>query len=131
MERILVVDDEAGITTVINAALTRQHYTVITARNGRDALEKLSLGPVDLVITDMIMPDFDGLHLIPEIHRLLPRVRIIAMSAGGDRFSSDTYLKEAKRLGAAHLLAKPFLINELVALVKKTLTEGQYDPVDI
>lgn len=129
MERILVVDDEAGITTVINAVLTRQNYTVITARNGRDALEKLSLGPVDLVVTDMVMPDIDGMHLIPEIHRLLPRVRIIAMSGGGDKFGSELYLKEACRLGASHILNKPFLMNELTDLVKQTLAEGPRDSV--
>ena len=124
MSRILVVDDEAGITTVIREVLTRQHYTVITARNGREALEKLLLGPVDLVITDMIMPDVNGLHLIPEIHRQLPRVRIIAMSGGGDYILPSSCLKQAEQLGAAHVLRKPFMINELSALVEQTLSEG-------
>lgn len=125
MERILVVDDEAGITMVIRTVLTRRNYTVITARNGRDALEKLSLTPVDLVITDMIMPNIDGLHLIPEIHRRLPNVKIIAMSGGGSRFGADLYLKEARHLGATHLLTKPFLISELADLVEKTLAESR------
>lgn len=123
MERILVVDDEEGITTVVQTVLTRRNYTVVTARNGRDALEKLTLAPIDLIITDMIMPDIDGLHLIPEIHRLCPKVKIIAMSGGGTRFGADMYLKEARRLGATHLLTKPFLLNELVDLVAKTLAE--------
>jgi DNA-binding NtrC family response regulator len=131
MERILVVDDATGITTVIKEMLTRHNYTVITARNGRDALEKLVLGPVDLVITDMIMPDIDGMHLIPEIHRQLPKVRIIAMSGGGERFGSDLYLKEARRLGAAHLLTKPFLMNELLDLVQRTLAEGPDQEVNV
>jgi two-component system cell cycle sensor histidine kinase/response regulator CckA len=131
MEHILVVDDEEGITMVVKAALTRENYTVITARNGRDALEKLALGPVDMVITDMIMPDIDGLHLIQEIRQQLPRVRIIAMSGGSERFGSDPYLKEARRLGATQILGKPFLMNELIELVKRMLAEGPKEEVDM
>lgn len=123
MSRILVVDDEAGITTVINAVLTRANYTVITARNGKEALEKLDLGPVDLVVTDLIMPEMDGLHLILEIQKRIPKVKIIAMSGGGHEAGPGFYLKDAQALGAAHLLAKPFMLNELVALVKSTLEE--------
>jgi CheY-like chemotaxis protein len=125
MAHILVVDDEAGITTVIKEMLTRLHYDVLTAQNGKEALEKLSLGPVDLVITDIIMPEMDGIDLIMAIQRTFPRVRIIAMSGGGAEAGPKAYLKNAKQIGAAYCLPKPFMLNQLATTVSMALSDGQ------
>jgi DNA-binding NtrC family response regulator len=123
MEKILVVDDQESILMVVQTVLARQNYTVITARNGRDALEKLALMPdMDLIITDIIMPDIDGLQLISTVHKLYPEIKIIAMSGGGSRVGAEIYLKEACQLGVAHVLTKPFVLNELVDVVEKTLS---------
>ncbi len=130
MAHILVVDDETGITMIIKELLVRLNYDVLTAKSGKEALEKLSLGPVDLLITDIVMPDMDGLELITEVQRTLPKVRIIAMSGGGDKLGPGDYLKDAKRLGAAYCLTKPFMLNELAAVVSKALSGGQPVPAE-
>ncbi|MFA6172520.1 MAG: response regulator [Kiritimatiellales bacterium] len=128
MAHILVVDDDTGITTVIREMLTRLHYDVLTAKDGKEALEKLALGPVDLVVTDIIMPEMDGIDLIIAIQRTFPRVRIIAMSGGGAEAGPKAYLKSARQLGAAYCLPKPFMIDQLAAIVSKALSDGQPVP---
>lgn len=131
MAHILVVDDESGITMVVKELLVRMNYDVLTAKSGKEALEKLSLGPVDLLITDIVMPDMDGLELITEVQRTLPKVRIIAMSGGGDKLGPGNYLADAKRLGAAYCLTKPFMLSELSATVSKALSNAQPVPEHI
>ncbi|HNX52122.1 MAG TPA: response regulator [Pontiellaceae bacterium] len=125
MAHILVVDDEEGITMVIKEMLVRLKYDVLTAKNGKEALEKLKLGPVELLITDIVMPDMDGLELIEEVQRTLPKVKIIAISGGGNKFYPGDYLNRAKELGAVYCLPKPFMLNELAAVVAKALSSGQ------
>ncbi len=121
MQRILVVDDEPGITKVLRELLTHLKYTVVTACNGRDALEKLALGPVDLMITDILMPEMDGLQLIAEVRKSNPTLKIVAISGGGKEGGPGGYLREAQELGAVRSIAKPFMLSELSALIKELL----------
>lgn len=123
MARILVVDDETGIITVLKEMLLRLGYEVLTAGGGNEALEKLSIGGIDLVITDIVMPDIDGLELISNIQSLYPRIKVIAISGGGAQDGPETYLHDAKELGAARCLTKPFMLKELANMVKDLLGE--------
>lgn len=123
MGRILVVDDETGIITILKEMLLKLGYEVLTASGGSEALEKLSIGGVDLVVTDIVMPDVDGLELISNIKSVYPSVQVIAISGGGAQDGPEGYLRDAKELGAACCLTKPFMLKELAAMVQELLGE--------
>ena len=107
MARILVVDDEEGIRTLIRNMLVREGHQVTTACDGVEALRVVDSQAVDLVITDLIMPEMEGVEMISELRRRFPAIKIIAMSGGGMGGAVD-YLRLAKALGAGQTLAKPF-----------------------
>jgi CheY-like chemotaxis protein len=123
MARILVVDDETGIITILKEMLLKLGYDVLTASGGGEAMEKLSAGGTDLVVTDIVMPDMDGLELISNIQTMYPAVKVIAISGGGAQAGPETYLEDARELGAAHCLTKPFMFKELAAMVQDVLKE--------
>jgi len=93
------------------------------AGNGREALAEYRLRPADLVLTDIVMPDMEGLETIGELRRLNPAAKIIAMSGGGHWEFKDILLA-AKRLGAHRTLAKPFKLHDLLDAVRAVLSEG-------
>ena len=114
---ILVADDDNGIRTVLNRALGRAGYSVRATGNASTLWNWIQDGDGDLVITDVIMPDENGLDLIPRIRKLRPDMRIIVMSAQNTLL---TAVKAAER-GAFEYLPKPFDLSELVAVVKRAL----------
>jgi CheY-like chemotaxis protein len=120
MVRILVVDDDSEIREMIKKILLRSGYEVMLAGNGQEALDLQKAIPADLIITDLIMPEKEGLETIIEIRRDYPSVKIIAMSGGG-KIGPDNYLKTAKVLGAHKTLSKPFELRELLKEVKDLL----------
>jgi len=123
MARILLVDDESSIVNVLEEMLTQLDYEVVTAPGGTEALQKLSSGGIDLVVTDLVMPNMDGLQLIKEIQKKHPGVKIIAMSGGDMKSGPAEYLQTASKLGVLGCLAKPFAIGDLSTLVKSLLAK--------
>ena len=116
---ILVADDDKAIRTVLTQALSREGHEVRTASNAATLWRWIVAGDGDLVITDVIMPDENGLDLIPRIGKQRPELRVIVMSA---RNTLLTAVKAAER-GAYEYLPKPFDLRELIAVVQRALSE--------
>lgn len=120
MARILLVDDEEAVLNMFQEVLELDAHVVTTAGNGNSALAALEHGTFDLVITDLIMPDKEGIEMIVEMRQTKPNLPIIAMSGGG-RGSAHDYLEMAAMLGARKTLAKPFAVDDLLTAVREVL----------
>ena len=121
MVKILVIDDDDLVRGMICNILKKNDFTVLEAENGNVGLEQVKAGdPPALVITDILMPDKEGLETISEIRALNPQIKIIAMSGGG-KTQDMTFLNLAKHIGAEKTLQKPFRPTELLATVKEVL----------
>ncbi|MDY6952940.1 MAG: response regulator, partial [Thermodesulfobacteriota bacterium] len=116
--RILVIDDDVQIRRMLRKLLEGTGYEVTEAPDGRQGISLYRQDPCDLVITDIIMPDKEGLETIRELRRDFPHVKIVAISGGG-RASPDEYLHMAKSFGAKRTLAKPFDQKELLEAVQE------------
>ena len=120
MIKILVVEDEDSFRRVLVQMLSRAGYEVEQAGDGNQALAKCAEFQPDLVLTDIIMPDKEGLETIQELLELKPNLKIIAMSGGG-KFGPDSYLPLAQKLGAKAALHKPFMRDELLDTITSVL----------
>lgn len=127
IKNILLVDDEESIRTMVQAVLSEPEYEFTEASNGAEALGILENTRFDLIITDVIMPDCDGIELVMTVRRKLPDIKVIVMSGGG-RVRADHYLNLAEKLGAARVFEKPFNTAELRETVKELLEETDSAP---
>jgi len=119
--RILIADDEPGVRSYIRAVLERSGHEVIEAAEGKQALHSALRDPVDLVITDLVMPEQEGIETIRALRREAPGIAIIAISgAFGGQF-----LKVAQAMGANAVLAKPVSANQLMKTVNEVLARPQ------
>ena len=118
--RILLIDDEAPVLHTLQLLLEESGYAVTVARNGKDGVAAYRTERPDLVLTDIIMPDQEGIETIMQIRRDCPDARIIAMSGGG-RIGNSDFLAIASALGANATIAKPFEVDDLLILVERTL----------
>ena len=123
MKRILVIDDDTQFRQMLGQMLERAGYEVLEAANGKEGIELCQQAPTDLIITDIIMPEKEGVETIIELKRDFQDVKIIAVSGGG-RADSKDYLKIAKRLGADRIFSKPFDREELLAAIEKLLSNA-------
>jgi two-component system chemotaxis response regulator CheY len=121
MPGILLVEDEEELRDMLKLALIRQKYTVFEAGDGKEAIERFKPAITDLVITDIIMPEEDGLKVIMKIRELKPTIKIIAISGGG-KAGPGSYLNMAKTMGADAIYSKPFSINDLMVKIEQLLT---------
>ena len=120
MPGVLIVEDDQALRDMLREALEKRKYTVITASNGREAMAKFRPTVIDLVITDLLMPEEDGLSVIMNIKQVKPATKIIAISGGG-KAGPGSYLHIALKLGADHVFSKPFLPSELLQKVREML----------
>jgi DNA-binding response OmpR family regulator len=117
---ILLIDDDDQFRTMLSEALTGEGYQVSEASDGLQGIKLYENQPTDIVITDLVMPEKEGLEMIVEIEKLYSDVKIIAISGGG-RGGSQDYLKMAKAFGAQRVLAKPFSHREILEAIRQML----------
>ncbi|MGD9182468.1 MAG: response regulator [Desulfobacterales bacterium] len=122
MARILIIDDEPQIRSMLRLMLERVGYEIAEAPDGIEGIRKYRENPADLIITDLIMPNKDGIGMIIDLKKEFPKVKIIAMSGGGVN-RPEGYLDGAKKLGATRTLTKPIDRDEMLKAVKETLKD--------
>ena len=122
MARILIIDDESQIRSMLRLMLERAGYEIAEAPDGIEGIRKYRENPADLIITDLIMPNKDGIGMIIDLKKEFPKVKIIAMSGGGVN-RPEGYLDGAKKLGATRTLTKPIDREEMLKAVKETLKD--------
>lgn len=118
--RILVIDDDDQMRVLLRQVMEWTGYEVTEAEDGRKGMQKQRRQPADLVITDLIMPEQEGMETIRLLKKEFPQTRIIAISGGG-RIGPEAYLPAAQELGADRVFSKPFDVRELAGAVKELL----------
>jgi len=124
MAKILVLDDEPSILLMIKKMLEKAGHEVAIALNGKEGMLLFEKNKPDLLITDIIMPEKEGLETIFELRKMYPDLKIIAISGGG-RIGPDGYLPGAKLLGANMIFQKPLDQKEFVYAVAQLLGENK------
>jgi CheY-like chemotaxis protein len=128
MTKALIVDDEPDIREVLTRLLERESLNVRVAETGAEGLKKFREEPADIVITDIIMPDVDGIEFIRSLRSEFPHARIIAISGGGnmgpsgyrpEAITTTAYLVAAERAGADCVITKPFDREELMGKIRE------------
>ena len=120
MPRILLIEDDRALRKALRLALEKLGHTVCEADDGREGLKVFVAEPADLVITDMIMPEMEGVETIRALRRLEPMLQIIAITGGG-RGTADGYLRLAAQFGAAKVFTKPFELADLCTAASQLL----------
>jgi CheY-like chemotaxis protein len=121
--RILVVDDNDQIREMLRLLLEQAGHEVLEAANGKLAMNLLKKEQADLIITDIIMPEMEGIDLIMAIRSIHPRAKIIAISGGG-RIDPRVCLNMADKLGADRILQKPFSRSSILAMAAELFTDA-------
>jgi len=116
---ILVIDDEKPFRSVLRQVLSKAGYDVVEAADGAEGIQRFYEKPADMIITDIIMPEKEGIETIIELNKAHPDVKFIAMSGGG-WYGTDIDFDMAKKLGA-RTLDKPFALQELLDVVAEML----------
>jgi DNA-binding response OmpR family regulator len=119
---ILLVDDEEQLRSMLRLVLEEAGHVVQEASDGQKALESFKNQQPDVVVTDLVMPNKEGIETIMELRRIRRDVKIIAMSGGG-RNNANDYLSLAKRFGACITLTKPFANKEMLDAVTAALAK--------
>jgi len=119
--RVLVVDDQPDVCEFVALGLQSAGFDVDVATNGREALERQQLAAADVVITDIFMPDMDGIEAIDRIKTQFPHTRIVAMSSAGSP-RHQNYLRVAQLIGADATLSKPFTTEELLVVLRRLVS---------
>lgn len=120
MAKILIVEDDQLLRDAMCALLRAERHEVLETGDGKEAIQRFESFAPDLVVTDIIMPDVEGLETIQSMRLVSPGVKILAISGGG-RVGPDQYLTIAVKLGAASALEKPFSGPEFLGEVRRLL----------
>ena len=126
MARILIIDDDDTLRGIIAKSLSHAGHEISQANNGRKGVAQFRSAPTDLVITDLVMPEQEGMETIKILHRDFPQTPIIAMSGGLD--GSPLYLDLTRRLGARVTLTKPFTLQQLKQVIDGILAQPPATP---
>jgi two-component system response regulator MprA len=124
MARILIIDDHADVRDVLESLMASQGYEVDVAPDGRAGLERCDAAMPDLVITDLHMPELDGLETVRELRERSNAVKIISMT-GGDAYYVEKNLDSSRIHGADRTFSKPFDVQELLSTIEDLLTEEE------
>ena len=119
----MIIDDEPAVRKTLRTSLERAGYQVAEAGDGRTGLRFHAAAPADVIITDIFMPDFDGIETIRELRRVAPGVKVIVVS-GGDSTGTLNMLDDAKLRGADRAFHKPLKPEELLGAVREMLSEN-------
>lgn len=123
MARLVLIDDDAHFRLMLAETLRAAGHEVREAENGAKGLAEIAADPPDLVITDIIMPEVEGIETIFSLRRSHPRLKVIAISGGG-RITADDHLLMAKKMGASAVLSKPFPAATMEATIRRVLNQG-------
>ncbi|MGH7944755.1 MAG: response regulator [Opitutaceae bacterium] len=124
---ILVVEDDDATRVVLMASLQQAGYNVTSASGRTEVMALVRYAPIDLVLTDMLMPDLDGAEVIKAVRRYRPGTPVLTMSGDGSHMDSDFPPKVAESVGPSILLVKPFHLEELLTAVEKALNARHAD----
>jgi CheY-like chemotaxis protein len=131
MQRILVMDDDVDVRDSIKRILDRAGYSVRTTADAAEVILELAREPADVIITDIIMPNLNGVDAIERVRKVFPSIRIVAISGGGNfdaagsppaPITTTSYLAAAQRVGAHVILTKPFEARELIQAVTTAIS---------
>ena len=120
MAHVLVIDDDVVIRKLLTDMLENAGHEVHCASDGKSGLQSYQESSFDLVVTDIVMPDYSGINLITDLLQIDPDAKIIAISGGG-MIDAARYLSIAEMIGAQHILYKPFSTQELLTAVNDLL----------
>ncbi|MGE4490238.1 MAG: response regulator transcription factor [Kiritimatiellales bacterium] len=120
MAHILIIDDDPSVQFLFQQFFESEGFTVTLADDGKEGIWKMKQEQPDLVITDIMMPEMDGLEVIQEIRQHSPELPVIAIS-GGMRTAPLNFLPHAKKFGACRVFGKPVSLAELLAAVRELL----------
>lgn len=123
MPHILIIDDDDTIREILMIALVKAGYVVNQAENGQIGINRFCEDLPDLIITDIFMPEKDGIETIIDIRKDFPFIKIIAMSGGGQMQYGREYLNYAMKFGANSILQKPFKLKEMLNAVELALRQ--------
>jgi len=121
MLKILVVDDEESVREMVSGMIASSGYDVVVAENGVQAMVACDDTEIDLIITDIVMPEKNGIDFIMDVRKKYPDIPIIAISGGGGITGRYDYLEIATLIGAHNVLKKPFSLHELRVAVTSAL----------
>lgn len=121
MQTILIIDDDESVRRFLHIVLQEAGYKVLEAENGKVGLRLAEITKLHLVISDIFMPEKDGIETVMELKSRWPDLKVMTISGGARDFSNQHYLTIVKKLGADKCLGKPFTAEQLEAAVKELL----------
>lgn len=120
MKKIVLIDDDPEFRNMLQEGLSQAGFEIFPAGNGIEGLESIKKNTPDIVITDIIMPEKEGVETILEMKTLYPDLKYIAISGGG-RSNPENYLNVAKSLGAVETFSKPFKLIDLIKTINSVI----------
>ena len=120
MKNILIIDDDKSLRLLLKEKIEKQGYNIIEASNGKEGIDLYHKNNIDLIITDLIMPEKEGIETIIELRKENSNIKIIAISGGG-YFNPEDYLEAAEGLGAIKTFMKPIKYDKLIDYINKLL----------